>query len=40
MEVNHFVEVVDANLMDKNCDGKDKWFPYGSNCYVRGMKVP
>ena len=40
MGVNHFAEVVDANLMDENCDCKDEWFPYGPNCYVRGMKVP
>jgi len=41
MGVNHFAEVVDANLMDKICDGEDKcWFPYGPNCYVRGTKVP
>ena len=40
MGVNHFAEVVDANLANENCDSKDKWFSYGPNCYVRGTKVP
>ena len=40
MGMNPFAEFEDSLLSDKNCDEKDKWFPYGPACDVRGKKVP
>ena len=33
MGVNPFAEVVEElDLSDENCNGEDKWFPYGPTC--------
>ena len=41
MGVNPFAEVVEElDLSDENCNGEDKWFPYGPTCQVGDMNVP
>ena len=35
MGVNPFAETEEnASLSDENCNGKEKWFPFGPSCNV------